>query len=241
MFRQSIEWADHLITVSEYSKSQIIDYLGLKPENVSVVYNGVDDAWWRDVVPSEINAVMAKYKITKNYCLMVGTVQQRKNFALAIDAYSKLPKSLQNDYCLIGVGGENGQYSVISNKKAEAAGIVTWHSNVSKDDLIVLMKVATCLLFPSLAEGFGLPVLEAFAAGCPVLASNTTCIPEISGGAAMLVDPNNVDKWADGLEGILLDSAIRKSLISRGLLRAKEFSWQHSAIETTKIYRAFSS
>jgi len=240
VLRMSTRWAQRLITVSHFSKSQIIDYFGIAPEKISVIPNGVNQRWFKPVDKSRLEELLQKYQLPKLYVVFVGTIQPRKNIERLLRAYQLLPTHLTHEFALVIIGraGWGCDDTVHSIHESAQKNKIKWLQYLPPDHLETLVKGASCLALPSLAEGFGLPVVEAFAAGVPVLTSNTTSLPEVAGDSALLVDPTNVEDIAYGLAQILDNPARSAQLKSKGLVRARQFSWRRTAEETVAIYRS---
>jgi len=240
VFRLSARWAQRLITVSNFSKTQIVDYFGIAPEKISVIPNGVNERWFRPVDHLQLEALLQKYQLPKLYVVFVGTIQPRKNIERLIRAYQTLPTQLRHEFALVIIGRAGWGCNDIVHFIHESAtkDNVKWLKYLPQEHLETLVKGAACLALPSLAEGFGLPVVEAFAAGVPVLTSNTTSLPEVAGDAALLVDPTRTENIADGLVQILDNRALVKQLKMKGLTQARRFSWERTAKETVAVYRS---
>ncbi len=239
LWRRSARWADHVITISEYSKIEIASHFGLAEDRISVTPLGVDARWFEHLAESVMAEVSVRLSLPKRYFLFVGTLQPRKNVSRVIAAYQSLPEWLRGEVGLLFVGRAGWQCEdIISSLEAGAYGSnVRWLKHLPDDDLLAVMKCATALVFPSLYEGFGLPVLEAFAAGVPVVTSNTTSLPEVAGDAALLVNPLDEAEIADAMQRIVEDEALASALRQRGLSRAREFTWDRTAEMTIDVYR----
>lgn len=233
--RSRIEGADHIITVSEFSRGDIIDWSGLPPDKVSVVYNGVSDAF-RPVDDEEVlEEARFRYGLPRRYILCVGSTEPRKNIRRAIEAFGQLRRLEPGiglvvtgvDYC--GVGPEEA-FAGMSLDGVHLAGYV------QDGDMPAVMSGAELLFFPSLYEGFGLPPLEAMACGVPVVAASATSVPEVTGDAAVLVDPRSISGMAGALEMVLGSEDLRQELVAKGFERARGFSWRRTAEETRTIY-----
>lgn len=240
VFRQSVRWANRVITVSEYSKGQIVEHFGISPEKIVVIHNGVDSRWFKPIVSAELEALRSKYKLSRRYVVCVGTLQPRKNIDRLIKAYQALPKPLLKEFDLLIVGraGWGSDNLLLKLKDSIAHGYVHWLEYLPNTELEILVKGASCLALPSLAEGFGLPVIEGFAAGVPVITSNTSSLPEIAGDAAVLVNPYDVEAISDGLRCLLEDSELAGRLREKGLDRAKCYSWDRMAESTVSVYHS---
>lgn len=185
--------------------------------------------------------LLGRYGLSKNsYFLFVGRVDPRKNLSNLVEAYSLIPEAIRTKKHLFLVlsGGEEDKAAF----KAENDIILKDQSvhtieGVSEDDLVQLYSSATAFVFPSLAEGFGLPIIEAMQCGCPVITSSVSCLPEIAGDAAILVDPCNVTELSGAMKAMVDPAGIRLELISRGFDQAKLFSWKNTAKQTMEVYR----
>ena len=242
ILKRSALASDHTITVSHTMVQDIVDYWNIQPEDISVVYNGIDDVWYETVSQEMVQKVLEKYSISKPFILSVGTLQPRKNIRRLVQAYKKLPANVRSEYQLVVVGkkGWDCDDIITDLKQLEEKNEGKWLQYVEFEDLRALYQAATVFAFPSLAEGFGFPVIESFASGTPVLASNTTSIPEIADNAALLVDPESINELSDGLLSLLENDSLRQNYAQKGIVRAKDFSWHKCADETLKVLSRFS-
>lgn len=239
LWRKSAHWAEHVITVSEYSKQEIIRWFGLAPERISVTPLGVDERWFGESSSNERARVRQQHELPARYFLFVGTLQPRKNMATLIRAHRALPPELRRTLPLV-VAGRAGW---MCEKEASAlrdgdGGTLRYLGHVTEQDLPTLMRQAAVFVLPSLHEGFGLPVLEAFAAGTPVVASQAGAIPEVAGDAALLVDPLDAAGMARAMQHAATDLKLAETLRAKGTARAKEFTWQRTAELTVQVYRS---
>ena len=237
-WRRSMHWADRIITISEYSRAAIVRHFGIPSDKIDVVPLGVDRKWF-EAPPREVaELTRARYKMPERYLLFVGTLQPRKNLERLLRAHASLPSSVKAANPLV-IAGRNGWGvdHLVGQLKKESIPHVRWLEYVSDKDLQVLVSAARALAFPSLAEGFGLPVLEAFAAGTAVIASNATSVPEVAGDAALLVDPERVDALSDALRMVSGDDELVQSLEFDGRERAKLFTWENTAAQTLECYK----
>ncbi|OGY25464.1 MAG: hypothetical protein A2Z24_01985 [Candidatus Woykebacteria bacterium RBG_16_44_10] len=227
--------ATHLIAVSNFTKKDLIRILKVRAGRISVVYEGVDTKIFYHRPDWEIKQVRANYGIVKDYFLYVGTIQPRKNLTRLMEAFAA--SELKNiDLVLAGSSGWLNEEIYKAPEKFSVSNHVSFLGYVDREDLPALYGGALGLAFPSLYEGFGLPILEAFACGCPVLTSNIGAMAEVSGEAAFLVDPLSKDEIAAGLKKLATDKALRENLIKKGEEKVKEFSWEKTARETVKIF-----
>ena len=221
---------DAIITISEFSKNEILGLTAVKPDKIYVTPLGVDQAFARgnERLPG----------LPKRYILSLGTLEPRKNLALLIRAFTSLPNHLKERYPLViaGAWGWNNKelnetlHSLQKKERIILAGYIP------QEMLPHLYGRASLFVYPSLYEGFGLPVLEAMACGVPVLASNTSSLPEVIGNAGLLVDPENIDDVNQGMTRLLTDEELRKEFSEKGLKRAAYFSWERCSRETLAVY-----
>lgn len=243
VLRNSAAWADHIITISDFVVEDVVEYWGVSKDNVSVVHCGVDDVWFHKLPDHEIELVKSSYNIEKSYILFVGTFQPRKNIGRIIDAYMLLPASYKKENTLVLVGKEGWGSDALRGKidKLVNNGECIRITNASDSDVHCLYQAASVFLFPSLYEGFGLPILEAFASGVPVITSKDTALEEVAGDAALLVDPYLIEDIVDKLKFLLdIDMVSRESMIKIGIERARQFSWDSAAASIYNIYKKFS-
>ncbi len=231
--------ARKVITVSEYSAHDIATLYDLPREKIVVVYNGVSD----DFRPlSDLPAVAQLRQRfgwqTNRFILFAGGADPRKNHRTLLEAYAMRAAELQS-HCLVMVGNPTHRFGDIQDtvKRLELDDRVVCVGHLSVDELRVLYAHADVFTFPSLYEGFGMPVLEAMACGTPVITSTTTSLPEVAGEAAMLVDPQSPEQLANALVRVLHNASLRDELRAKGLERAKQFTWERAARETLSVYR----
>lgn len=236
----SAKWADHVITISDYMVDDIVSYWGVPDQKVSVVHCGVSDYWSKQQDVEHISAVKHKYNIVKPYVLFVGTFQPRKNIDRIIDAYNALPSHIKHEYQLVLVGrkGWKSDELIQSITVLETSGDCVWVQNATDTDLRCLYQGASVFMFPSLSEGFGLPVLEAFACRVPVITSKGSALEEVAGDAAYLVDPYSVENIACALTDVLsMDADALQKMIKKGVDRCQQFSWESAAQQIYDIYQ----
>lgn len=220
IMRRACRHAKAVLTVSEFSKKRIVDWSGIPASQVINVGNGVDAAY----SPS------AKvYQPGYPYLLSVSNRKAHKNEPRLIEAFSRA--SLSEDVRLLLTGEPTSALTKLI-ERYQLQGRVIFIGRVAEKDLPGLYAGALALLFPSLYEGFGLPVIEAMACGCPVLTSNTTSLPEVAGAAAVLVDPTSVQAIADGISSICTNEPLRIAMIKKGFQQAARFSWDEVVRKT---------
>ena len=224
---------DHILTDSESSKRDIVAHLGVPADRLTVVYPGIDLEQFRPE-PARDSATPR----LRPYILCVGGADPTKNVGALISAFSRLPSAVRMAYDLLLVGDFRRRGELHERIAQSGTGTQTVLTGVVDDELLIdLYRHAAVFVFPSLYEGFGLPVLEAMACGCPVVSSNASSLPEVAGDAAILVNPNDVDALTAAIERVLQDEDLRSRLRKRGINQAKRFSWERTAEETIAVYR----
>ncbi len=238
LWRRSGHWADHVITISEFSKSEITRHFGIPEDRISVTPLGVDERYFERIANAESEEWLRSMKLPERFFLFVGTFQPRKNLARILDAHESLPSNLRKSVPLVIAGHSGwGSESLVDRLSRNGpAGEVRWLNHVDDRSKRMLMQRAVALVFPSLAEGFGLPVLEGFASQSPVITSNTTSLPEVAGHAAWLVDPLDVSAIAEAMATMAREDAVRRDFIDKGLDRAHAFTWASCANRTEAVY-----
>jgi glycosyltransferase involved in cell wall biosynthesis len=235
--RWSAARARRVVAISAATKVDLVRHYRTPPEKVSVVRHGHDPAFRPIHDPDQLDAVRARHGLDGPYILFVGTLQPRKNLERLLQAFDRVVGRLGQPLTLVlagGIGWQEGrlQRALMSLSAPDRVRVLGY---VPDADLPALMNGALALAFPSLYEGFGLPPLEAMACGTPVLASNTSSLPEVVGDAGLLVDPLDVEAIATGLERLARDAELRRDLAERGLARAAGFTWERAARETLDI------
>jgi len=239
LFNTAVRKADHIITISEHSKQDMVEHLGMAPERISVTPLGVDPIYFERIEESQRAAVLEKHGIKPGFFLFVGTLQPRKNLPRILRAFEQLSPELRKAHPLIIVGrdGWNNEELLPQLLALEARGEGRWLSYLPQAEVMALLQSAEALMFPSLYEGFGLPVIEAFAAQCPVIASNSTSLPEVTGDASWPVDPYDVDSISAAMLDLLANRELRAARIQLGLARARHYTWHECARQTLDVYR----
>ena len=238
LWKKTAAWANHVITISEYSKQQIQEHFGINENKISITPLGVDLRWFNVQADKTAYTALLKFSLPDQYYLFVGTLQPRKNIARVIDAYQLLPDNIKNHIPLVIIGrhGWSCDQLVIDLMQQKYGKNVIWLQHISDEDLLRIMKFSVALVFPSLAEGFGLPVIEAFASQIPVITSNTTSLPEIAGNAALLINPLDIEAISEAMQKIVEQRSVAETLKSAGLQRAHQFTWEQTAQLTHEVY-----
>ncbi|MQQ33577.1 glycosyltransferase [Pseudomonas sp. SZ57] len=239
LFTTSIERADHIITISEYSKQDMIRHLGIAPERISVTPLGVDPVYFERIGAAERNRVLDAYSLKPGFFLVVGTLQPRKNLQRVLEAFQQLPAQVRKEHPLVIVGrdGWSNEELLPQLEALQQRGEGRWLSYLPQNEVLALLQSAEALVFASLYEGFGLPAIEAFAAQCPLIASNNSSLPEVTGDAAWAVDPHDAQSISAAMLAVLEQPEERERKAQSGLARARHFSWDACAQNTLDIYR----
>lgn len=238
-FMRTLDIAQHLITPSETVRQEVIDYFNWPSHQITAVYNGVAS----DFYPRkshQVSAVLKRYGLTVNtYTLCVSTIEPRKSIDRLIAAYAQLPKKMTSLFPLVLIGhkGWNSEGLHEQIETAQHAGWLHYLGFVEEKDLSSLYAGARLCVYPSIYEGFGLPVAEAMASGVPVITSNRSCLPEIADGAATLIDPDDISAFTLSLETALTDEVWRESAITKGLLVARKYTWDECIVRTVGVYQ----
>lgn len=237
-FKQASKWADHIITISDHSKQDIIRYFNISEEKISIIPLGVNKAFFQQIPESEREAVRQKFGLERDYFIFVGTIQPRKNLSRLIEAYLSLPSSLRQKHPLVIIGhygwGENSLRQKLDALKEQDT--IRHLKHVSDRELFALLQSALTMVYPSLYEGFGLPILEGFASGIPVITSSTTSIPEVAGNAACYIDPLDVNDIAAKMKLLAEDKSLQKEMAAKGLKRVEVYSWEKCAEKHLKLF-----
>ncbi len=227
--------AGGLIAISENTRSDAVRILRLDPERIAVVYPGVPDEY-SDVPCDAIEAARRRYGIPGRYLLFVGTIEPRKNVPVLLDAYEQLPRSLRDEAALVVAGPAGWRDSgTLARLESGAAG-VRYLGYVPEADLPGLMTGASAFVYPSLYEGFGFPLAQAMAAGVPSITSCTSCLPEVAGDAALIVDPHSPAELAGALERLLTSPALAADLSLRARARARQYRWDVAALQSWRFF-----
>lgn len=219
--------SDYLLTVSESSKKDIVDFLNFPKEKIYVVYDGVDFCRFNTPVLEELKRkVRIKYKLPEHFILYMGGIRKHKNIENLILAYANLPKEDRKSYPLVITKGADSLRQLVSDLQLDETVMFT--TFIDEEDKVAVYQMADVFTFISSYEGFGIPIIEAQAAGTPVLASNTSSIPEAAGEGALFCTPSNILEITDSLHRLIFDSTLRQQLKVKGFENAKKYSWKES-------------
>lgn len=229
--RKSCKRADKIITISEFSKKEIIKYMGIEEKKIVVMPIGVDTSVYHpNYTEKDVNNIKEKYNIKAEYFLYLGTLEPRKNIEKLISAYAQLKSEISDIPILVLAGKKGWMYDGIFEtvQKLHMKDSILFTGYVDEEDAPILIKGARIFLFPSLYEGFGMPPLEAMACGTPVVVSNVSSLPEVVGDAGILVDPMSIEGIKEGMKILNNGEGLRKKFSKMGLERAKEYTWEKS-------------
>ena len=236
---RSIKRADRIITDMDVTKQDMVRIYDVDPERIEVIplaadprYGPLDRGRCRE-------SVAKSFGIDGPFVLYVGTFQPRKNVEPLIRGYTLMREGSDLSHKLVLVGKPKHQYESVFEaiETSPFRDDIILTGFVEDDDLPVLYNAADVFVFPTLFEGFGLPVVEAMACGTPVITTNVSCLPDVSGEAAMLVDPNDPEAFATAMTNVLSDEAVARQMTERGFARAAGYSWERTARETVAVYR----
>jgi alpha-1,3-rhamnosyl/mannosyltransferase len=240
--RNAARKADHVIALSHFAIDELVACFGIDPQRLSVVPCGVDDEWLQAPDQAAVAATLRAHGLRAGYFLSVGTLQPRKNFARLLDAYLDLPAAVRSERQLVIVGAPGWRCEQLLRRIAaarESGAPVVWLNALT--DAAALRHVyagAGVFVFPSLHEGFGIPVVEAFGAGVPVVASNASSLPEVSQGAALEVDPASTGAIGAAMLALVREDGLRARCIAAGHRRARVLTWRETARQTAAVYRS---
>jgi glycosyltransferase involved in cell wall biosynthesis len=238
MTRLSCRHARRIIAVSQATADEVVRLLGVPSERIDIVPHGVQHSRFRALTPSRVEAFRREKRLPEHFVLFLGTLEPRKNLVTLIEAFA----SIERVQCgtILVIAGAKGWYFQEVFKRVEELGLadrVYFAGFVPDAELPLWYNAATVFVYPSLYEGFGMPLLEAMACGTPVVGSDASCLPEVIGDAGLLVSPQDVAGLSDRLERLLVDVDLREELSQRGQTRAMAFTWEATAAATVASYR----
>ena len=236
-FRYACQNADHVVAISESTKKDIIDFYDIKPEKISVIYQSCHERFMSKKTPKSLKAVQDKYKLPSDFLLYVGSLIERKNLLGIIEAYAHLPSDLQLPLVIIGQGDSYKKKVLkLSNQLSITKRLIFLRPDF--EDFPALYQLAKIFLYPSYFEGFGIPVLEALFSETPIITSTKSSLPEAAGDGAILVDPDNSEAIAEGIQSLLSSEQLRKNLTEKGYQHALNFKGEQLSGELMKLYQS---
>jgi glycosyltransferase involved in cell wall biosynthesis len=236
--------ADKIIAVSHNTEQDLSRLLKIPPSKIKVIYQGINPVYRPVTEPSEVDKLKQRYNIKDKFILYLGAITARKNLIRLIRAYYLLKKAKGIEQQLVIAGPRGYPHSGEVTGIVKELGLeqdVVFTGYIDEHEALLLYNAALLFVYPSLYEGFGLPVLEAMACGCPVIASRTSSLPEISGDAAVFFDTYDIDEIADLMYTVVVNRKLREDLIQKGFARALQFQWANTARETLGLYRGLIS
>jgi len=238
--RRTARRAAHIITVSDYSRDDIIRTYKLPPERITVTPEAAGESFSPVTNETELKRIRETYGIQKNYVLSLSSIQPRKNLVRLIEAYSCLravrPEGKLPQLVLVGKRGWLEHETFRAAERSALGKEILFTGYVPERDLAALYSGAICFVYPSYFEGFGLPVVEAMQCGVPVIVGNQTSLPEVVGDAGLLFDPFDTQALVNALTVVLENSEYRAALSAKGLERSRHFNWQNTALMTLGVY-----
>lgn len=239
-FKPSALKARHIITASEYTRRTVIEKYGLSPQKITAIRYGIGSQFTTPVSAERVEQIRQKYHLPPQFIYYPANFWAHKNHPRLFEALVRLKEhyGLTGQLVLSGIFQGQADLSALITRMGLTDQVQVL-GYLPAQDLPALYTAATALVFPSLFEGFGLPVLEAMACGCPVICANTTSLPELAGEAALLVNPLDVAQMAESIYNVLNQPSLRHTLQTKGWQQAQAFSWTHTAQETARIYRDF--
>lgn len=243
--RRIVERASAVLTDSEHSRQDILRNYQIDPQKVTVTYLAAEERFHRDITAEQIEDLRGRMHLPDTFLLYVGGIDPRKNIATMLKAVQLLREEHRTDIQLLMAGRIRTQreypllQELIRTLRLQTA--VRELGFVPDGDLPILMKASSALLFVSLYEGFGLPVVQGMAVGTPVISSRVSSIPEVAGDSAQYVDPGDPAAVAEGIHSVLSDGRLAASMVARGRERSKLFTWEQTAARTCAVYRTILS
>lgn len=223
-----------IAAVSHSTRDDIFKFVSVPPERVEVIYPGVPDGF--GVVPvADTSDLRTRYQLARPFVLYVGGFHPRKNMTGMLDAFETIASQIDHDLVLIGPAAWKNPAIAQRIQQSHAADRIRFVGFVPREDLPLFYNCSDLFVFPSFYEGFGLPVLEALACGCPIITTNVSSLPEVAGDAALLVEPGDTQALSDAMSRVLLDSNLRDRLRQRAVQQAQRFSWETAAAKTLAL------
>lgn len=229
-----------IISVSESATDDIVKHVKANPNKIKTIYHGVAEHFVPITDKAKLKSIKEKYRLPDDFTLFVGQIYPMKNFSRIIKAFSILTKKLSFKLIVVGKPALKYKKEIDLIPRLNLENDVSLIGWVPDEDLPALYNLATFLVFPSLYEGFGIPIIEAMRCGCPVLTSNRGAPAEVASDAALLVDPTDIYSIANGIYELIVNKELRETLIKKGFVRSKEFTWDSCARKTIALFESLS-
>ena len=239
LWKKTTREADHIITISEASKNEIMRDMKIAASKISVVPLGVDDIYFKRVPKASIQKILKKYQLPQHYFLFIGAIQPRKNIEFMLSAHHRVFHNTHISYPLIIIGNDVFKFKYLTDfiKQKQKKGQVYWLQYLADQEKRALLQQAKALLLPSIHEGFGLTILEGFASRVPVITSNIASTTEVAKEAAILINPYMEESLVSAMMKVVNDKVFAKSMIIKGEKRAREMTWKNTALKTLAVYK----
>lgn len=238
LVRMAVRRADRIIAVSECTRLDLMNILGVDSSRIAVIPEAAGPEFGPPG-PERVESVLNRYNINGRYLLHVGNLEPKKNLPRVIRAFDRVKRMPGGGDLSLVIAGKKGWLydEIFRTANGVSANSIRFLGYVPRDEMSAIYAGASCFVFPSIYEGFGLPVLEAMACGTPVVTSNISSMPEVAGRAAVLVDPYDEESIASGILAVVSDPSLQATLRREGILRSRTFSWDRAARETLALYR----
>jgi glycosyltransferase involved in cell wall biosynthesis len=242
-YNASVANANMVLTVSEFSRRTFLFKYNISPDKVKSVYLAGDEIFHYSANPTIQNSVRQRYSLPETYGYFPANTWPHKNHHILLKAMQFYKSKYGSPPKIVLTGAKDTGHKDLlrSINEYDLNNDIVFLGYLPKEDMPYIYRNASFLVFPSLFEGFGMPVLEAMLCECPVICSNTTSLPEVAGDAALFFDPNNPEELAERMNQILADHGLRNNIVARGLVQARKFTWQHTAEQTLSIFRSLAS
>ncbi len=237
MLKSSIKRTDHIIAVSRNTKKDIVKFIGVDETDVSVTYLASNERYKKIIDEKYLNKVKSRYDLNHPFIFNPSLCELRKNVVRLIKAYKNIEGMIPHHLFITSKTSKRVKEVKKIVNKLNINKKVNIQNNIPSEDMPALFNLADICVYPSLYEGFGLPILEAMSCGCPVVTSKISSMPEVAGDAAILVNPYKDKEISDAMYKVLTNDELKRSLIKKGLRRAKKFSWKKTGKETLEIFK----
>lgn len=231
-----VKKADHIITGSYFTKQEIIEFLQIPQDKITVIYHGVNHNIYKPYSQNLLQETKAKFDLPKKFLLFVGSIEPRKNLLTLLKAYNLFSTEEKKSVPFILVGFKGWENKEIMQEIQKNQNYIRYLGFVTDNDLAHIYNLATIFIYPSLYEGFGLPPLEAMACGTPVIVSNVASLPEVCANAALYIDPANPQDIKDKILTLIGDEKLREEFSKKSKAQAALFSWESSALEHFNVF-----